>query len=310
MFIRKFYIFGGISLASALLGCGINLSQIDASSEQPQEADTKTEIIDSRLIDNGGSGPYKSIAAKESSLVDFVVYRPEDLAVASQQENKLPILVFANGGCNNTSIPHERMLSEVASQGYIVVALGSLQRTLLDRELNKAPNGMMLEAINWVNQKNNEQKSEYYQKLDLDNIAIGGQSCGGAQVLAVGANNRVKTYIMFNSGIGDMIMADANRESLKNLHGPVLYMVGGETDVATANAELDYARINHVPVAFSNLLTAGHGGTFDQKFGGSYAAMTLKWLDWQLKGKTDQAQVFLQSELSQFPGWTMKAKQF
>lgn len=270
----------------------------------------KSEIIDHKVIDQNGSGVYNAIAATEASLKNFVVYRPENLAAAAQSENTLPIMVFANGGCNNTSIPHERLLSEVASHGYLIVALGALQRELSDRKLNKAPNAMIIEAIDWLTAKNNEPSSEYFQTLDLNKVAIGGQSCGGAQVLAVAADPRIKTYMMFNSGIGDMTMAKAQRESLKNLHGPVLYLVGGESDVATTNAELDYSRINHVPIAFSNLLNGGHGGTFEQKFGGSFATMTIKWLNWQLKGQPEHSDIFLQQTLTEFPGWTMKSKQF
>ncbi len=283
-----------------------------ADTVQPETSTNQnsSEIIDQKTIDSGGSGPYKAIAVTEESLADFVIYRPQDITAAAQSEGKLPVVVFANGGCNNTSIPHERLLSEVASQGYLVVALGALQRELLDRELNKAPNAMMIEAIDWLSAKSAEKDSEYFQKLDMNQIAISGQSCGGAQVLAVAADLRIKTYLMFNSGIGDMTMAQANQDSLNNLHGPVLYIVGGESDVATANAELDYKRISHVPVAFSNLLAGGHGGTFDQKYGGSFAKMTLNWLDWQLKGKTEKAEFFLAQNLAAFPGWTMKSKQF
>lgn len=309
-----------VSFAFSLFACGSDNPQSPAAPNQITKSDivrnegnevaAAGKIVDSRIIDNGGSGPYSAIAATEASLTDFVVYRPRDMATAAQSESKLPVLVFANGGCNDTSIPHERLLAEVASHGYVVIALGALQRTLLDRELNKAPNAMMIEAIDWLGEKNSEPGSEYFQKLDLDRIAIGGQSCGGAQVLAVGADPRIKTYMMFNAGIGDMTMAEAQRESLNNLHGPVLFIVGGNSDVATANAELDYARIKHVPVAFSNLLMGGHGGTFDQEFGGSFATVSLKWLDWQLKGENEHADIFLQNELSELPGWTMKSKNF
>lgn len=82
------------------------------------------------------------------------------------------------------------------------------------------------------------------------------------------------------SRIGDMTMAGADRASLKNLHGPILYVVGGSSDGATANAELDYERIQHVPVVFTNLLDGGHSGTFEQTYGGSFAKMVLNWFDW------------------------------
>lgn len=72
---------------------------------------------------------------------------------------------------------------------------------------------------------------------------------------------------------------------------------------------MDYERIDHVPVAFANLLAGGHMGTFKDEFGGSFAKMAIDWLDWQFKGK-DNASIFLEEELSKYPGWTMKSKNF
>lgn len=272
--------------------------------------DGKTFLsVNTKLLDNGGSGLYPAIATSEASLPEFVVYRPDNLKKARAGGN-LPVLIFANGGCNDTSFPYERALSEIASHGYIVIALGAMQRSLDDRPLKKTTNSMMIQAIDWISVQNNKPSSAYLDNVSTDDIAIGGQSCGGAQVLAVASDPRIKTYLMFNSGIGDMSMAQATKASLTQLHKPILYLVGGPSDVATANAELDYQRINHVPVAFANHLTAGHSGTYEEPYGGSFARMAVTWLDWQLKNKPANAKVFLRNQLDMFPGWTMKAKHF
>ena len=44
--------------------------------------------------------------------------------------------------------------------------------------------------------------------------------------------------------------------------------------------------------------------------GGSFVRMAIKWLDWQLKQKNENAKIFLNNKLAQFPSWTMKAKNF
>ncbi|WP_018983632.1 poly(ethylene terephthalate) hydrolase family protein [Salinimonas chungwhensis] len=268
------------------------------------------EIVDQKTIDDGGSGPFKAIATSESSLSDYVVYRPKDLQSAAKQQHALPLIVFANGGCNDTSLPFERMLSEVASQGYLVVALGAMQRSLDDRTLKKSPNEQMPQAIDWAQSQNKTESSVYYNNIDTAHVAFAGQSCGGAQVLAMADEPRVTSYLMFNSGIGDMTMADADQQSLQLLHAPTLYLIGGESDVAYENALKDYQRITNVPVAFANAINAGHSGTFEEANGGAFARMALKWLDWQLKGKKENSAVFLKSDLSDFPGWTMKSKNF
>ncbi len=220
------------------------------------------------------------------------------------------MVVFANGGCNDTSLPFERMLSEIASHGYIVIALGAMQERLDDRSLSKSPNEKMPEALDWVEEQSNSEQSDYYQAVNLDKIAFAGQSCGGAQVLAMADDPRISTYLMFNSGIGDMTMSGADRDFLSQVHGPIVYIIGGESDVAFDNAQLDYERLDQVPVAFANAIDGGHSGTFEEPYGGSFATMALKWLDWQLKDQQTDAAVFLEGDLDNFPGWTMKAKNF
>ena len=261
-------------------------------------------------IDDGGTGAYKAIAVTESTLKDYVIYRPKNIALAAEKEGPLAVMVFANGGCNDTSFPFKRMLSEIASKGYLVIALGSMQNSLDDRPLKKAPNEMMPQAVDWLASQQMNKESEYFQTVDINKIAFAGQSCGGAQLLAVAADPRIKTYMMFNSGMGDMSMAAASRSSLPTLHTPIIYLVGGESDIATSNAELDYDRINHVPIAFANMLDGGHSGTYESPYGGSFTRMALKWLDWQLKQKNKNSQVFLENNLEEFDGWTMKAKHF
>lgn len=263
-----------------------------------------------KIIDDGGSGPFKAEAVSDPTLDNFVVYRPVDYKAAVKAEGPLPLLVFANGGCNDTSLPHERMLNDIASHGYLVVALGQMQDSINDRELGKSPNTDMPRAIDWAEKQNADPSSFYYKGIDLDYVGLGGQSCGGAQVLANCSDPRVKTCIMFNSGMGDITMADASSASLASLHCPILYIIGGEGDIAYGNAVLDYDRIHNVPVAFANHLRIGHGGTFHEPYGGSFSRMARAWLGWQFKDRRADLDVFLRNNLRDFPDFTMKAKNF
>lgn len=268
-----------------------------------------SQVVNKKIIEEGGSGPYKAEAVTEKDFEDFVVYRPSDIKAAVKDMGKMPIMVYANGGCMDSSINHERLLSEIASHGYVIIAIGELQMEVNERKHLSTDASMLIDAVDWISMKAKDKSSDYYQAVDLDKIASGGQSCGGAQVMATAKDSRIKTNIMFNSGMGTMQMAGASKESLKTLHGPVLYIVGGEPDIATNNALVDYENIQNVPVAFANLLQGGHMGTFPEKFGGSFSKMALDWLDWQLKGK-DNSAIFLKEDLSKYPGWTMKSKNF
>jgi len=267
-----------------------------------------SETIDSKVIDEGGSGPFKAIAAQESTLPDYTIYRPENLTAAVEQAGPLPLLVFANGACKDSSFIHERLLSEVASHGYLILAIGALEH---DRptEVQDTDSEMLIDAIDWMEAQCSVPDSEYCRSVDMSRIVAMGQSCGGAQVLYAAKDSRIDRYVMFNSGIGNMTMAGADRKSLAQLQGDIIYIIGGPTDIAHDNAELDYERIDHVPVTVANF-DSSHIGTFEEPYGGTFADLTIDWLDWQLKGKREN-RVYFQNEPSErYSDWDIKSKHF
>ena len=270
----------------------------------------------------GGSGPNKAIAVREKSLTDFVVYHPVDMeaamaggrtwlgSLASEKRSKLPVLVFCNGGCMDTSIGYENMLTDLASYGYVVVAIGELQMFAQHEKDQHTPSSMVKKALDWICQQASDPVSPYYNKIDTEKIAAAGHSCGGAQVLANAADPRLKTYLILNAGMGKMTMADASAKSLKNLHGPILYLVGGKTDVAWQNAQIDYKTIKKNPVVLADNTQSGHGGTYEQPNGGANSRMVRAWLDWQLKGKQEPKRIFLDGDLTGYDNWTIQHKNF
>ncbi len=274
-----------------------------------QHDDTDISIEQMKVADFGGSGPYKAVAVRERSLPDFVVYHPVNMSHAmGREKGKLPVLVFANGGCMDTSIGYENMLTEVASHGYVVVAIGALQMFPQHEKERHTPATMMAQAMDWICKQASDPASPYYNKVDTERIAAAGHSCGGAQVLANAADARLKTYLILNAGMGAMEMAGASAASLKNLHAPILYLVGGTTDVAWKNAQADYDAIKGVLVVLADNTQSGHGGTYAQPHGGANARMVCAWLDWQLKGKSEHETLFLRGDLSGYEGWTIKVK--
>lgn len=275
-----------------------------------------------KVPDLGGSGPHKAIAVRERSLPDFVVYRPVNLDAAMTvgrrgmfqmgevKKEKLPVLVFCNGGCMDTSIGYENMLTDIASYGYVVVAVGELQMLAQHEKDQHTPSSVVKQALDWVSQQASNPSSPYYGKIDEEKIAAAGHSCGGAQVLANAADQRLKTYLILNAGMGKMTMADASAKSLANLHGPVLYLVGGTRDVAWQNAQLDYKAIKKVPVVLADNTKSGHGGTYEQPNGGANSRMVRAWLDWQLKGAKGPETIFIGGDLKDYPDWTITHKNF
>ncbi|WP_116128303.1 alpha/beta hydrolase [Lewinella sp. IMCC34183] len=270
---------------------------------------SQAQITQTKSIDEGGSGPYPAVAVTDGSLAGYTIYRPEKLKRAVAKEGKLPIVVWANGACANTSTEHERFLTEIASRGYLIVAVGNLQLEAEAGRREQSDGAALLGALDWITAQATRKGNDYYGRVDTGKIAAAGMSCGGAQVMRIAGDPRVARYMMFNSGMGDMSMAGASKASLKALTGEVLYVEGGETDIAYNNALMDYDRVGQVPIYFASHATAGHGGTYADKYGGSFAALATDWLDWQFKGK-DHADVFLSEEAEGYPDFTFKAKNF
>ena len=77
----------------------------------------------SRIVEEGGTGQYKAIMMEEPTLTTHTIFRPQDLSKFGKK-NLLPVLVWGNGGCANSPSGHINFLNEVASQGFLIVAIG------------------------------------------------------------------------------------------------------------------------------------------------------------------------------------------
>jgi len=167
-----------------------------------------------RTIEDGGTGPYKAIAVGNSSISTHTIYRPKDLSAFGDRE-KLPILAWGNGGCANSNSGHQNYLSEIASHGYLIVAIGPMQagggrgapragEPAAGAPAAGAPvpsGGTLLDAVNWATAQNANPQSPYYRKIDTSKVAVFGHSCGGLQALEVSPDQRVKTTLVVDSGI-------------------------------------------------------------------------------------------------------------
>lgn len=268
----------------------------------------------SRILEEGGTGPYKAIMTEVEGLAEHTVFCPQDLS-AFNEKNPLPVLVWGNGACSNSPFEHMKFLNEIASYGYMVVATGNIPMT---DDWYKGPmsrSEQQIESIDWVYQQNKSKKSPYCKKLDVKNLCVAGMSCGGLQTLFNCADPRISALMICNSGlfnqqnanqaVGGMPMP--SKDKLKEIHTPIIYILGGESDIAYQNGMDDFHRISHVPAIAANL-PVGHGGTYLQPHGGEFAIVAKAWLDWQLKGDQEAAKMFVGKDcgLSKREGWTIE----
>lgn len=329
-----------ISTATGLLIMTLSGWQAFGAGETPKadaSAPQTTEETTPTTVEDGGTGTYSAILVGDKSLATHTIFRPKDLSVFGAT-NKLPIIAWGNSGCANSPSGCVNFLSEIASHGFLVIAIGPVQTG------GGGGGGMMgagggtkssqlLDAINWAIAQNTNAAGRYYNKIDISKIGVTGHSCGGLQALEVSPDPRITTTIVCDSGIlnssggaapaaggaampgragagGGMAgMPPLTKDHLAKLHAPVLYLLGGSSDMAYANGMDDYMRIDKLPAFMANM-DVGHGGTYARPHGGEFAKVALAWFQWQLKGDTEAAKMFTGEPcgLSKSPGWKVEKK--
>jgi len=269
------------------------------------------------IIENGGTGPHRAIATEDASLPGMTIYRPADLTPFGT-DRKLPILLWGNGARANTTQEHKNFLNEIASHGYLVLGIGLLDQIDRRDESSRRPTHakQLIVALDWILSQDKAAGSMFAGKVATAKVAAMGMSCGGLQAIEISGDPRITTTVVCNSGILPAPspmkgMPGLTKEYLKKFHGPVLYIMGGPSDIAYRNAMDDFAKVGHVPIVMTNL-DVGHGGTYGKPHGGEFTRVALAWLDWQLKGQADKSKVFLgkDNELGRDSKWTVEAKNF
>jgi len=276
------------------------------------------------LPDNIGTGAWPAMKEEVASLPAHVVYRPRDLDALGAQ--KLGVVAWGNGGCSDDGASSRFHLLELASHGYLVIANGSVfsgpgaaprpaaAAAEPGQLVSRTTSTQLIEAIDWALAENSRPDSPLFGRIDADQIALSGFSCGGVQALRHAGDPRVDTLVLMNTGIfnesnSPLPEMDITKDALTAIHTPTIYILGGETDIAYANGMDDFQRINHVPVAVANL-PVGHGGTYHLENGGSAAQVAVNWLQWQLRGDARARAWFMGDAcvLCTDTEWTLESK--
>lgn len=121
----------------------------------------------------------KEYDTSDDLMKKIVIWYPAEL------KQKYAVVVWANG-TGSTSSTYTSFFKHLSSWGFIVVGNDD-ENTRSGESLNK--------TIEYLIQENNSQDSIFYNKIDLDNIGIGGHSQGGPAVF----------NMVTNQSHGDMI---------------------------------------------------------------------------------------------------------
>jgi len=314
---------------AALAALALSVMAASGSQDAPAPS-TGTPII------ADGTGPYKVIIEGDSGLPTHTIYRPEELSMV---KGKMPIVSWANGGCANSSNAFRPFLSEIASHGFLIVAIGPA-----DSVLNAPPptpgggrgpggpgargpggpprigtkSSQLLDGIAWAMTENGRDGSKYKGKIATDKVAVMGQSCGGLQTLDVSTDPRITTSVVLSGGIPDWSnprgiapgAPHVEKDVLTKLHGPIVYFFGGPMDIAYENCMDDFAKIQGVPAFGGSLTAALHQATYAEPNGGEMGKVVVAWLEWQLEGKKDEKKMFVgkSCELCKNPDWKVQQR--
>jgi hypothetical protein len=289
-----------VSAAALVAVCGSSLAQPPGITR---------EMINTTLPLEGAplavAGSYQTTSEPTFGKPGLILFRPTNLD-AFPARDTLPVLVWGNGGCGIDTTRYGDFLSTIASHGFIV--LGTVpQEGAAPRQANSDD---LRGAIDWAFAETGRAGSPLNGKIDTSQVAVMGQSCGGFLSVALGADSRVDTIGVFNSGVQPPQPPTPNApanpnaprfpttDALKDLHGPVLLINGHERDFLMAASKATYDALTHVPAFYGARHGAGHTATVFHPGGGEFANVASNWLKWTFKKDAEAAKMFVGDDCS------------
>jgi dienelactone hydrolase len=287
-----------------------------------------------------GSGPRKAIMATDESLPAHVLYYPADF----KHGRKLAFIAWGNGACINAGNRFRSFLTEIASHGYLIAANGVMAKPELEvgpQENPRVPKpdeapfvppppppagtpaapqrapgqttaAQLTESIDWATKVNADPASPFHHRIDTSKIAVMGQSCGGVQTMAVAGDPRIKTLMIWSSGVGMIPNNPPNpQEQLDSVHSSIAFIHGdAANDIAYSASVSNAQALSKVPVFEGWQDGMTHIGTYGMKDGGYFGKIAVAWLDWQLEGDTKAARMFKGADctLCTAPSWHIYKK--
>ena len=302
-----------IVFATALVGfCGAAFAQPPGIT---------AEMINTTLPLEGAplavAGPYQTTSEPAFGTPGLMMFRPTNLD-AFPARDTLPVVVWGNGGCAIDTTRWGGFLSTIASHGFVV--LGTAPQEGAARRQATADD--LRSAIDWASAETKRAGSPLNGKIHTEQVAVMGQSCGGFLSVALGADPRVDTIGVFNSGVqppqppNPNAPANAPRfpttDALKDLHGPVLLINGHERDFLMGASKATYDALTHVPAFYGARHGAGHTATVFHPGGGEFANVASNWLKWTFKKDAEAAKMFVGDDCSLCtnPNWDTESKGF
>jgi hypothetical protein len=256
-------------------------------------------------------GAYEVFSEPTFGAPGHVIVRPANLN-AFPKDGTLPVIAWGNGGCAIDSKAFMGFMETVASHGFLVIGTAPIEGAAQRRANVDDLRG----AIDWADKENARDGSPLKGKIAMDKVAAMGSSCGGFLSIEVGADPRVKTIGVFNSGVMRIDPKSPppfpipDVATLAKLHGPVLLVNGHETDFMMETSKSTYDWLEGKPAFYGSRHRAGHSATFFHPGGGEFANVAWSWAAWQLKGDKKAGEMFVGKDcgLCKNRNWDVESK--
>ncbi|HEY8547421.1 MAG TPA: hypothetical protein VIL36_20305 [Acidimicrobiales bacterium] len=259
-------------------------------------------------VPGGGRAPltqrYTGMYETDIRLRDHTIYRPSNLAAVT---DPMPIVVWGNGACRADGTWFQEFLTPLAAHGVLVIANGNPGGS------GTTDADMLIDAVDWAIAENSRPGSKYFGKLDTDAVAAMGQSCGGLEAIGASSDPRIRSTVLWNSGIfSSGGLGGVDKSALQRLHAPVAWFTGGSSDIAYGNAVDDYQRVpSRIPAVIGHYGNVGHMGLFtDPTVERHIVSVAAWWLDATLFGNAQARSQFVGSNCGLCRGtpWVIQSK--
>jgi dienelactone hydrolase len=226
------------------------------------------------IDDPSKAGPFSvGHVATAPGLTTHALFVPDQ----PSKNGKHPVVVWTCGNGGTVDF-YASFLDHLASHGFFVVAD---KASTSDRQAEVTSQAT---AIDWVLAETAKQGGEYFEKLDVDRIAVMGHSLGSlASFGTAGMNTHIRTSVHYSGGLtGNPVGFD--QAALKTMTKPAAFLCGGADSTAGPSCAMDFEQAPPMlPVFYGVLANASHIGPFGgTPAAGEYGRAGVAWLRWQL----------------------------
>lgn len=292
-----------VAVAALLALAGCNESEGDTMPRQPDDSTTTTTLA-------AISRDLSTTVEAATDLPGYNVYRPTDLGATGA---RLPVIVWANGGCVRHDATWRTVLERWAAAGFVVVAITErpgVEATMADRSTADD----QARAIDWAFEEDARRGGPYAGHLDLDRVVAAGNSCGGITSLALaGSDPRVRAvFVLSGSSVGPGAAREQAAAVMDKVKVPVGFAVGGPEDIASSQAVQDFDLLGPGIAGFVASRATGDHPTVstDTSILAEVGEIGVNWIDLVLNGnETARARLEGNPCDACAPGvWTVRAK--